>query len=772
MFLAAFCGVFVLVLLGGSQNALALGAALLLPGLALIFKPPTSGLGRLGDCGAFGLLACLLLALIPQFYWPAADWRLEAVQVLKMKLPATLSVQPWISLEAWLMVLAGFAWFYAALQWPVNKNGRDSLFFSLSVLLWGFAGLVVWGNLMSARYPGVEDAVPFTFFPDRNQAANLLVLGGMASFAYGMRGVRRGKLLPLVGLAASGLCLTGLVLGVSRVGVLLYFLGVVIWLIASLRSHSMPRLIKFGLPLLMVALSFGLVSNERTAQSIVNFVTSDAQLSDEFRVKIYKDVTAMVLDAPISGFGLGTFPAVFPQYRDASANYQQVVHPESDFFWLASEGGLLALGFSGLFLFGYALRCRGLSEGGSGSDRILAAVAVLMFLIHGLVDVPGHRPSTVYFAILFAALALPKQTKSARFWPPRILWRVLGGVLIVIGSIWLAAGCFGLPWHSSVRLAKYQQMIAESTSVADFEGAKRASDDWLALRPLDWRAYFQRAQLALSTTGNRAEAAADFRRARFVEPVLGIVSYEEGRTWLDYDAGRAISAWRETLFRESEDLDGLYMRMLGRAEASPELQERMARLSEVDPHFRTMFLTSLREDALMGEIRLELEKDPALAAYTREQRTRIVKHWVERGDADSAEAYLKEHDDSLENSWWLWSLLLKDKAQFKEAVDYVRNNLEVPDIPEFQLGEAVLERLMREYAVRPEDVMKGTTLLYIHVENGDYDKALVIIDRILEGHKPPLYVDYWRGECLYRLQDYIESWYAFEDYIEKFSAGL
>ncbi|MBL00679.1 MAG: hypothetical protein CMI34_04650, partial [Opitutales bacterium] len=48
-FLVGFCGVFLLVILGGSQHVAALGFALILSGTALLIHPPSRGLGKLGD---------------------------------------------------------------------------------------------------------------------------------------------------------------------------------------------------------------------------------------------------------------------------------------------------------------------------------------------------------------------------------------------------------------------------------------------------------------------------------------------------------------------------------------------------------------------------------------------------------------------------------------------------------------------------------------------------------------------------------------------------
>ena len=153
--------------------------------------------------------------------------------------------------------------------------------------------------------------------------------------------------------------------------------------------------------------------------------------------------------------------------------------------------------------------------------------------------------------------------------------------LIAFGLMWLGAGVFNLPWHSSVRMAHYQEEVQSHISAMDYVAANSVTNDWLALYPFDWRGYFQRAELVLSNSGDQEAAAADFTRARFVEPIQGVVSYEEGIAWLPINSERAISAWRETLLREMEDMDSTFDRMLEQA-ASREMREKMARLSEIN----------------------------------------------------------------------------------------------------------------------------------------------------------------------------------------------
>ena len=764
VFLGGFCGVFLLVIFGGSHHVAVLGLALILSGTALVIHPPSRGLGKLGDLGALGLLACLLLAFVPQFYWPTPDWRVDAIQSVGLELPSSLSIQPWISFEAWLMAVAGFAWLYAALQWKVNLPGRRWLFFWLSILLSVIAGIVVCGNLVGARYPGAEEAVVFSFFPNPSQTANFLLLGGITTFAYAMEGIRTRDPLPLIGVPASALCLGGLFLLGSPVVALLYFAGSALWLVVSLRVRSWPRPFKIGLPLAIIFCSLVLVKSDRAMDLMSGFATSYSQINQGEHLKIFQDTTKLVLDAPLSGVGLGSFSAVFPQYREASASYLPVLHPQSDFLWLASEGGLLAVGFLIVFLIAYALRCRGITEGGSGNYRLFALVAVIIFLLHGLVDVPGHRPGSVYFAILFAALALPSRGLP-KISLPIAFWRIPGMTLIAFGLMWLGAAAFNSPWHTSVRVANYQEEIRSHFSALDHAAASSAVDSWLALSPLDWRGYFQRAELILSNTGDQEAATADFTRARFVEPISGDVSFEEGIVWLTINAKRAISAWRETLLREMEDRNSVFDRMLEQA-VSLKMREKMARLSEINPHLRARFLSSLKGEALISEISHELSKDPLLSDFDMGQRSRIVENWIKHGDLISANTFLSEYGESLENSWWLRSLLLQKQANFEEAIDLIRKNIDAPKLPKMQKNEVAFIRLLREHAAAPNDAEKGIALIYIYVAQGDYGKALPIIDRLLEGDTPTLNLCYWRGECLYRLKEYAESWDAYGDYLE------
>lgn len=767
-YLTGLLGVTLLILLGGGHNAYALSLALFMPGLALVLSPPKSSPGIWMDRAAVALLASFLLAFIPQFYWPDPEWRKVAVDSFSMDLPWVLSVQPRISWEAWLCALAGFAWFYAVTSWRINHNGRKWFYFALCLVVGVLASIVIWGNVTGARYPAAEDSNAFSFFPNRNQTANFLALGGVVSFCYAMSSLRtRWLVAPFLGFIVSGICFLALVGGNARAGVFLFSGGVLLWFLLQLRTKTAPRAFKIGFPLLLLGFSLFISMNSQATGRVLEFVTQPGDWASEFRSQIYADSVDMFLEAPLSGFGLGTFKAVFPQYRYDSANYQIAVHPESDFFWLATETGLLGVALFGVFLGAYCWRCRGLSTGHSGVYRMIALVAVIVFLAHAMVDVPGHRPGTVYFAILFAALALPRSSSRKPTLKP-MLWRSIGIALLLFSLVWGVAGMTGMPLHSTTATEQYEERVKESITFADYENGLRALDDWLKWEPLDWRVHFQKGMLTLLDTGERGKAAGDFRRARFLEPILGVVTFEEGFVWLPYDIGRTLSAWRETLSREMDDSDGAFRQMIDAAANNPELMNGLARISESDLHYRYLFLKRQRGMNLMVELQRELSKEPALSQFSRLQRTEILKQWVNHGDHDLAGVFLSEYSNGVNRPWWLWSLLRKNQADFKEAVEYILEGVAAPVVPEVKIEEGRMERVVREFNVAPTDVMKGTALMQAYLSEGNYLALAEVTDAMISSrNNVPPYVSYWKAESLYRLEDYIESWYAFESYFEQ-----
>lgn len=772
-YLYGFAGVLLLLLLGGGHHMLALSWSLLLPGLALLYRPPRQSPGIWVDRLALLFLGLLLLAFLPAFYWPDPGWRGAAVEGFKIDLPASLTVQPWMTIEAWLSALAGLAWFYAATSWPINYNGRKHFYVLFSVVLGLLAALVLWGQHKQILYPGTGAAGTFSFSPDPQQTIVFLAVGGVAAFGYFMTAIGTRQILPILGLVAAVLCAFALVWSYSGAGGGLFFAGLLLWYCLQLKFGRMPKSVKRIFPLLLLLLApvlLDFVSIDHLAAERVN--TNQAVADAGATTPTVKDVFAMVQDAPLTGHGLGNFTAVSPQYQSQLTQVEPWRGPESDVLWLTAEAGLL--GFLALlgFLLAYFVRCVGFNQGPSSSYRVVALGALLVFLLATLVDVPGHQPGTVYFVILLAALAMPASSRPEPPIMPRLGWRLVGGLLVLCGLLWGLAGLSGLPLHSKVALAKYQSVIEQELAGEADRSTASAADLWVGVEPLNWRAYHQRALRHLVLSQDEAAAAADFRRARFVAPRSGLVALEEGIAWASRDSGRALAAWREMFGLTLMDSEKAYARLLEAAGANRDLLAGLSEISELSLDFRLAYWQHLKGEDFMQELRRGLEKDPDLSAYTVEQRGMLLEKWIQDGDKEAAERFLLANESSLNRSWWLWSQLRKNQARFEEAVQHIREAIAAPKLPEQELKGRSLERLIREFEVSPDNMLRGAALLQYYIGEKNYRAIREVTEQMIEAEEnAPKYVRYWHAESYFQLRDYIESWFQFELYLKQVWAG-
>lgn len=770
-YLFGFFAAGLLALLDSRADALVWGFALCLSGLLAVIKPPRMGLGKWGDLAIAGFLATLLLSFLPLFYWSQPDWRVIATDSIGVELPVVLSVQPWSSLEAYFCVIAGIVWFYAAMQWQINYGGRRRLFFGLSIFLSIWAGWVVLKYFSGVYQANADGVGGLSFFGGGTQRAAFFALGGIATFGYAVEGFRHRLAMPLFGLPATLLCFGALYVGEAQGGLVVYYLGVLSWFVWSFCVGGLSRSLKWGLPLAALSVGIAVWASSRSLAGLLGVAQFDLSAVSEENLKLARDSFDLILESPIGGVGMGAFASVFPQYRDASASSLPIGNPGSDFLWLVAEGGVFSLACLALALWFYARRCEGFGHGGSAAYRRLSVITVLSFLVLCFVNSPAHHAGTLYFGLLFAALVLPKGSQS-RTMIPRWIWRVVGILLSCVGLIWMAAGSFGWPLHSDTKYAGLQAKLASLPREESHGEALELVEGWLDLRPLDWRAYSERARRTLLLGGDAGEAAADFERARFVEPLFGQVTFEEGLAWLDQDAGRMMNAWDVTLSRELEDDDATFAEMLEYIEESSNVLNGIVRISEQAPNYRAAMLTHLSGGNLMRELERELDEDPSLSRFDTAQRSAIVENWIEQGDFASARGFVSEHADGLQNAWWLQCLIYKSQADFQSAVELIRSHLNAPAITQDVIDDDSLARVSRQFSVQPSDSLKGFALLATYLEKDDYDQALSVIDAMLNAvepdrlnaTEPDLSLYYWKAESLYQADDYIESWFAFEEY--------
>src|SRR5437899_12716033 len=159
--------------------------------------------------------------------------------------------------------------------------------------------------------------------------------------------------------------------------------------------------------------------------------------------------------------------------------------------------------------------------------------AAILLAMHGLLDVSGHRVGTSFSAIFLLGISLhrPHSFKPGRsVW---ILFRLSGLILLVVGSSWVVALRGQKLWPGSVGVTNAKQLATIDNRERNFTETIAVTATGLKWAPLDWELYFSRAvaEAELKQTDN---ALADFRRARFLEPISYELPLAEGNVWLSY----------------------------------------------------------------------------------------------------------------------------------------------------------------------------------------------------------------------------------------------
>jgi tetratricopeptide (TPR) repeat protein len=520
------------IFMGGATQRVPQAIVFAAMGVLMIAAPPASWPDRKWMFAVLGLLLLAAAGALPSGWFHAAPWR-NAVRDAGIALPATLSPQPRLTLEAWLLFATGIAW----LGWLMaSPRDAPSCRLAAKCLTCGLTVLAVFVLVQwftGWRPPGWLSAEGHGPFPNRNHTAHVLALGGVLAVGCAADAARRGLMRTLPWLLAACVILAALAATYSRGGIVMFFSALGLWNVSVAWTRRSWKILLLGLAALCVVASAVLVFGGPIAGRFAGGVNSGVS----FRFRIWSDASALIDASPWCGAGLGNFRALFPFFRTASVIQSSVIHPESDWLWLAAEAGWFAVALAFVALGFAAAGAFPIERGTQRRLRCAALAAAVAAVLHGLVDVPGHRLGSVLAALFVLALARRDAVPRASRVAPAA-WRALGLALVALAAWWL-----NVPDDAA---------RAETLSRAgNFAEATQCASRAIGRAPLDWRPYFTRA-VALACSGKVIEAVEDFHRARLLEPHYAKIPLEEGRFWLRLQPELALVAWQEALRRSSE----------------------------------------------------------------------------------------------------------------------------------------------------------------------------------------------------------------------------
>lgn len=745
------------------------GQALLLLGLAilLIVAPPRRSPGPV-LCILFAALAVIALtAFLPVRWFAIPEWRKTLVGEHRVELPQTLSPQPWVSLHAACLLFAGAAFaFYAVTHpWSPQLRRQAARWYTggiaciaavaIAVLMLGWK-VPFWPKVLnSADYFGV--------FPNRNQTANLFALAGIMATALAFDGFEKGRRTALLWTGSVVLLGAGTVQTYSRAGCLIFFTGIAAYGLLSFFLSTSAKggaLTLAGFALLLTGFFiFGGGTFERFQR-----LATDA--SPDYRVLIQRDALHLAATAPWLGQGLGNFAPVFAMAREASSTVQnRVIHPESDWLWVAVEMGwpaaLILLGACGMWL----RQSLPLSLGSDRALRSAALVCGLVFLAHSFVDVSGHRPGTAWPALFLSALALhPKRSIVRRAWVAPA-FRGLGLVLAIIACWWFASVFSERVGRRAPTMATammLEERTFQQTEGSLHEAAVASASGALRIMPLNADMYFQRGIAHLVEAFSIWGTTRDFAIARFLEPRWAALCYAQGKAWAEAgQAELAFEAWVEGLRRAGKNGPTLYHEMLLWSGNRPAMQAMLARLARNDPDYFLVYLRhASREesDLLISQL---VQAEPDLKSFSAGQRNALFAMWFRQGDHSSLFTALLSNPEWQQEGWRWVALLHAEKKEFQRACELMRNSIPPPPMPKVAGAKPILD-LERMLRARPDDIDIGLQLRSAQIAAGKTAEAIETLRALQALPNHPAYLAFIEAEQLEQTEDWEGAWRAWQ----------
>jgi O-antigen ligase/tetratricopeptide (TPR) repeat protein len=751
--------------LGGATQKWSEGIVVALLGVILLVHPPKFSLGPVFNVIVVALLACAATAFLPAHWFSQPAWRVALVEDFGINLPRTLSPQPWISLGCFVSFLAGVSWLYymSALDLDLRDVRTQLRIFAFGVAL--LAALCIALYYAHTALPFWHNYRGFGPFPNRNQTANLFSLTAIVILACGQDDFRHGRKRWLVWLLAFALMIAAIILDLSRAGILILVAGSGLWLGAfALRKGSAAR-IALGVSAVLALLTVMLVFGGQTFERFHLRTGDAADIASDFRWTIFRDALQLIQASPWSGIGLGNFDAVFAVFRDASLNGARALHPESDWFWFWVEAGwpAVVLTMAGITLL--IRRVFPLQEGTNQRFRLAALIAALLFALHGLVDVSGHRVGTAFAGIFLLGLALRRPAGLRSSFAIPIVFRVVGIALLAAGIAWVFATRYEKPLPGAVGVENEMRLATSANQGRNFAETVQRTTRALQWEPLRWQLYFLR---ALGEVGARLPASAavdDFRRARFLEPNVYEVPFEEGKVWVSASQPAfALTAWREALRRAGGQRAEVYGRMLAVArQSSPRMLQGLEEIGMVHHDLALVYLSQAGRENFMSALQRFFEHDPRLETFTPDEKITFFKQWAERGDVAELVRAVETHPDWMSHAWRGIAKYHASRNDFRAAVEITRKYGGTPALPQVAEGSSI-DQLRQALHANPDSFGIGFQLYREQMKQGKIDEALVTVRHFTDLPAAPRYFHFLKAEAWAAKEDWERAWKAREKF--------
>src|SRR5258706_4016988 len=233
-----------------------------------------------------------------------------------------------------------------------------------------------------------------------------------------------------VAAAAAAVMVGTIFLSGSRGGMLAIVAELIILSVLLVKqTRSLRTAIGVGLFLAIVVGLLTWVGGAELSKRIATVGPLHSEISSDVRTNINRDGLKMFLKKPVLGWGLGTFPVVYPQFRTFYTNFF-VNEAHNDYLQLLVEMGLL--GFGTMLWFLFTIYTRAVKKIGNWTGEISGAVALACMLglsgilVQSAVDFNLQIPANAALFYVLCTIAASKpfaqparKRRAVRSTPPQ-----------------------------------------------------------------------------------------------------------------------------------------------------------------------------------------------------------------------------------------------------------------------------------------------------------------------------------------------------------------
>lgn len=346
-------------------------------------------------------LPLLQLIPLPAQLWTAFPGRQVATDVTRLIDPAMwrpLSLDPNATLRTWFALLVPVAMFLATLQLPSRNRVWLVIILVAVAIASAILGLLQITSGSDLLYPFISDhqGLPIGFFANRNHQAALMYAA--LCFTVALTQVSFvSERFPAARAVAAGVAIlliaTVFATG-SRAGMVLMVVSLLLSLLIVFRSQISWKSAIGGVAILLIGSV--LLLNSGVVRSSVERLLSQ---SSDGRYEFWPEVLYSLGSYFPVGAGLGSFTTSYQATEQlATVGTHYVNHAHNDYLEVALEAGAPGIVLVGLLLLLYVTCAwRVLARDKEDDANLLAraaAIAILCFLLHALVDYPlrtfGH----------------------------------------------------------------------------------------------------------------------------------------------------------------------------------------------------------------------------------------------------------------------------------------------------------------------------------------------------------------------------------------------